>query len=98
MSGVKGRSGGARPGSGRKPKAAALSPHMNPLEFLRAVWMGEIDANSDQVKAACAALPFVMQKPGEGKKKDAKDAAKQAASDGVYSTPKAPTRDTRTLN
>ena len=86
MAGVKGRSGGpranaggARPGAGRKPKEPAASTHEDPLEYLRAVWMGHVDANMAQVSAAKAALPFVHQKLGEtGKKEQKADAAKDA--------------------
>lgn len=80
MAGVKGRSGGARPGAGRKPKQPSVTSYTDPLEFLRAVWMGDIDATAQQVRAAQAALPFEHQKLGEGGKKDKQaDAAKEAA-------------------
>lgn len=98
MSDPKGKHGGFRPGAGRKPKPAALSGDDDPLTFLRKVWKGEIDANSDQVRAATAALPYVAQKVGEGKKKDLEDAAKNVAASGKFSTPESPKRDPRTLN
>ena len=79
MAGVKGRSGGARAGAGRPPKQPVVTAVLDPLEFLRKVWSGEIEANASQVRAASAALPFVHQKLGEGGKKDAKDQAAQKA-------------------
>jgi phage terminase small subunit len=83
MAGMKGRSGGARantggarpnsggsrPGAGRKPKPSAPCAEGDPLEFLRNVWTGQVDANATQLRAAAAALPFVHQKLGEGGKK-----------------------------
>lgn len=79
MAGVKGRSGGprpnsggARPGAGRKPKEPAISSFDDPLEFLKAVWQGQIEANASQVRAATAALPFLHKKLGEGGKKERK--------------------------
>ena len=80
MAGVKGRSGGARPGAGRKPKPPAATAINDPLDFLRAVWKGEIQANPGQIRAATAALPFTHQKLAEGGKKDAAaDAARKVA-------------------
>ena len=73
MAGVKGRSGGARPGAGRKKKEPAVNPHADPLDFLKAVWTGEVEATVAQVRAATAALPFkhkklgASDKPGPGK-------------------------------
>lgn len=88
MAGVKGRSGGpranaggARPGAGRKKKEPPINPHNDPLEFLKAVWMGEVEATVAQVRAATAALPFKHRKLGEGgKKEDAEERQKAAAS------------------
>jgi len=94
MAGVKGRSGGARPnsggaraGAGRKPKAppaesanAAELGSSDPLEFLRSVWRGEVNATATQVRAAASALPFVHKKLGEGgKKEQTKEAAGKVA-------------------
>lgn len=67
MAGVKGRSGGARAGAGRKPKQPAVNGHGDPLDFLQAVWTGEVEATVAQVRAATAALPFKHRKLGEGK-------------------------------
>jgi phage terminase small subunit len=87
MAGVKGKSGGprknaggARPGAGRKPKEPVVTSYADPLDFLRAVWTGEVDASATQVRAAQAALPFKHQKLGEGGKKEQRqDAAKKVA-------------------
>ena len=84
MTGVKGRSGGARPGAGRKPKEPAVLPlsvqYDDPLAFLKAVMN---DAGSEakiRVDAAKALMPFVHQKLGEGgKKEQQKEAAHKAA-------------------
>jgi hypothetical protein len=74
MAGVKGRSGGARPGAGRKPKQPTPTKHNDPLDFLRAVWKGELQASPNQVKAASAALPFIHPRQGEGGKKNKRQA------------------------
>ena len=62
--------GGRRPGAGRKRKLPVLNDYPDPLEFLRAVWSGQITPTALQVRAAVAALPFVHAKLGEGGKKD----------------------------
>lgn len=81
MAGVKGKSGGARPGAGRKKKEPAPAAFADPLDFLREVWQGNIDASATQVRAAQAALPFLHQKLGEsGKKEKRNEAAKGVAS------------------
>lgn len=56
------------------PKATAAD---DPLEFLRQVWNGTIDANANQVNAAKAALAYMHRKLGEGGKKDQKQEAAQ---------------------
>lgn len=90
MAGIKGKSGGARPGAGRKPKAVELLDlssvlskaltHKDPQGFLLAVMN---DGSSDaklRVDAAKALMPFMHQKVGESGKKDEKaTAAKKAA-------------------
>ncbi|WP_066339214.1 hypothetical protein [Azohydromonas lata] len=43
---------------------------VDPLEFLRAVWKGELDPSPAQVKAAAAALPYVHPRKAPGKKED----------------------------
>lgn len=96
MAGVKGKSGGPRPnsggkrvGAGRKPKSSlpesanpepAFSGYSDPLDFLQAVWSGQIEATATQVRAASAALPFIHQRMGEGGKKEQKtEEAKKVA-------------------
>lgn len=75
MAGAKGRSGGARanaggarPGAGRPKKEAPVNPYKDPLEFLQAVWTGEVEATVAQVRAATAALPFRHKKLGASDK------------------------------
>lgn len=53
----------------------------DPLEFLRFVWAGRLDASPTQIRAAAAALPFLHKKLGEGGKKDqTQKAAEKVAS------------------
>ncbi len=68
MAGTKGKSGGARPGAGRKPAAPAVTGEKDPLKFLQMVWAGEIEASPTQVRAASAALPFTHPKVDGAKK------------------------------
>lgn len=84
MAGVKGKSGGARPGAGRKPKP---KPEPVPLggldmlEMLQQVALGYVDATPLQVRAAIAAVQYTHAKKGEGGKKEEKqDAANKVAS------------------
>lgn len=93
MSGTPGKSGGARPGAGRKPKEKPTFPAPasadDALKFLLGVMN---DANQDprlRVKAAIAAAQYTHVKKGEGGKKEEKaDAAKKAAD--RFSAPVAP--------
>ena len=81
MAGVKGRSGGSRPGAGRKsaPKRApvpvAVGPEQDMLKLLQEIALGHIDATTIQVRAAIAAVQYTHPKVGEGGKKEAKQAA-----------------------
>lgn len=81
MAGVAGRSGGARPGAGRKPKnadSAALSiGDRDMLELLQDVALGRVEATSLQVRAAIAAVQYTHVKRHDGGKKD--DVAKRAS-------------------
>jgi len=86
MAGVKGRSGGARPGAGRKPKPKA--PPKPPaqvsdadmLKLLQDIARGIVDATPIQVRAAIAAVQYTHTKRGDGGKKEAAaEAAKQVA-------------------
>lgn len=80
MAGVKGRSGGARAGAGRKPKQPAVTGGTDAKVFLEQVIAGLIEASPAQIRAAQALLPFQHQRLGEGGKKDEKaDKAKKAA-------------------
>ena len=94
MAGVKGRSGGARPGAGRPKKEPTIlqlaATYNDPLPFLRAVWN---DSGTDlrvRVNAAKAALPYLHQKPGETGKKEAAKARATGAGVGVFSPIAAP--------
>ena len=84
MAGKPGRSGGARPGAGRKPKEPAIitlaATYDDPAKFLRAVMNDSGSEARLRVDAAKALMPFVHKKLGEGGKKEQKDeAAKKVA-------------------
>ena len=85
MAGVKGRSGGARPGAGRPPKEPTIlqlaSQYEDPRAFLRAVMNDAATDVKIRVDAAKALMPYEHQKPGEtGKKEAMAEAAKKVAS------------------
>lgn len=86
MAGKPGRSGGARPGAGRKSNPPALSAAealltKDPLEFLTAVMNDPATDMKIRTDAAKALMPFKHRKLGEGGKKEEKqDAAKKVAS------------------
>lgn len=87
MAGVKGRSGGARPGAGRKPKPKEppkqpeQAASRDPLEFLLDVMQGAIAPTREQMRAAIAATQYKHPKKGDaGKKEGATEKAKAAAS------------------
>lgn len=87
MAGAKGRSGGARPGAGRKPKpevekkTIATSGNQTPLEFLLSVMNDNEIEDKLRLEAAKTAAQYVHPKKGEGGKKDeAADRQKEAAS------------------
>lgn len=85
MAGVKGKSGGARPGAGRKPKpqpeVQKLSASLDMLSMLQQVALGQVQATPLQVRAAIAAVQYTHAKKGEAGKKD----EKQSAADRVAS-------------
>ena len=94
MAGKPGRSGGARPGTGPKPKEAQklnipvpvgdTLAHKDPKVFLLAL-MNDLDADVKlRADAAKALLPFMHAKLGEGGKKDEKQSAAKAASAGKF--------------
>lgn len=87
MAGKPGRSGGARPGAGRKPKPPDKPLTIkadDPLEFLLEV-MQDPEANPTlRVRAAIAAVQYKHHKKGEGGSKDAKNKAAQDAGGGRF--------------
>lgn len=71
----------------RQRKDPVKTSYEDPLEFLQAVYRGEIDATNAQITAAKAMLPFVHKKVGEqGKKEERKEAAKEASGGKFTST------------
>lgn len=98
MAGVKGKSGGPRPGAGRKKvepafiapeaaKAVAGEP-LDPRPTLELIALGHMEVSPAQMKALLALLPYVHTKKGEGGKKDAQaDAAKKAGSKFAAAAP-----------
>lgn len=85
MAGVKGMKGGggARPGSGRKPKPKPESAPVAPvapvvieqgerdmLKLLQDVALGVVDATPIQVRAAIAAVQYTHTKRADGGKKE----------------------------
>lgn len=91
MAGVKGRSGGVRPGSGRKPKDRGCpAPGETPLAFLLAI-MNDTTADPVlRVRAAVAAAQYVHPKRGEGGKKEEQGKKAAEAAAGGFSTPTSP--------
>ena len=91
MAGITGKSGGKRPGAGRRPAEVQklnipvplgeTLAHKDPKVFLLAL-MNDLEADVKvRSDAAKALMPFMHAKLGEGGKKDQKDeAAKKAAS------------------
>ena len=86
MAGVKGRSGGARPGSGPKRKPpTVITPDVagpqvdggpfNPRPTLERIALGEIDVSPQQFKALMGLMPYTNAKKGEGGKKEQRQAA-----------------------
>jgi phage terminase small subunit len=97
MAGAKGKSGGKRPGAGRpkKPPEETIvdenGVEREPLDFLRAVYNGRIEATTVQVRAAVAAAQYVHAKKGEGGKKESDaDAAAKIASAGKFAPASSP--------
>lgn len=94
MVGVAGRSGGARPGAGKKPKpppkTVVMPEGMDMLDFLMKVALGHVEASPLQVRAAQAAVQYTHPKMGEGGKKDAKQKAAEEATAGRFSGAAAP--------
>lgn len=102
MSGVKGRSGGARAntggaraGAGRPPSPPVIldvAATNDPLQFLRLV-MDNSEADIKlRIAAAVALMPYVHPKKNDtGKKEDAQKAAKKAST-GKYASALPPMR------
>lgn len=72
MAGVKGRSGGARKGAGRKPRPPAIVDGEvgDAKGFLERVVRGELLPSAAQLDAAKALLPYQHRKLGEAGKKE----------------------------
>ena len=82
MAGVKGKSGGARAGAGRKPgpKPEPVAQDGDMLEILQNIARGLTDATPLQVRAAIAAVQYTHPKVGEsGKKGKVQDKAGDVA-------------------
>lgn len=91
MAGVKGRSGGARPGAGRPPKKPpSVDVLLDPLAFLEAVMRGLIDPSPSQLKAAIAAAKYRHQVPAAGGKKGEAAKNAQAVAGGKFGARSAP--------
>lgn len=91
MAGVKGRSGGARSGAGRKKVEPFPVPldlaqvkdgePFDPRPTLELIALGHMEASPQQFKALTALLPYTNIKKGDGGKKDEQAGkAKNAAS------------------
>lgn len=95
MAGVKGRSGGARPNSGPKPKQKPPEAELpavegqDPLDFLLSVQNDAAATPALRVRAAIAAAQYVHVKKHDGGKKDDQKEAAQLAAKGRFK-PSAP--------
>lgn len=94
MAGKPGRSGGYRPGAGRKPKdpadelTIATSGNQKPAEFLLTVMNDNMVADKLRIDAAKALLSAeVRRAENGGKKQEQADAAKKVASKFATATP-----------
>ena len=96
MAGVKGRSGGARPGAGRKPKPKEPAPPpavvatRDPLEFLLDVMQGTVVPTREQLRAAVAATQYKHAKKGDAGKKDGAADRAKAAGAGKFAAAQPP--------
>jgi len=93
MAGVKGRSGGARPGAGRKPAQVVpltVPEATTPLAFLLSVMNDPMAAPELRVKAATTAAQYVhTRRQDGGKKEEQQEAAKKVAA-GRFGMARAP--------
>lgn len=99
MAGKPGRSGGARPGAGRKPKAVTVvtptaaeidGEPFDPRPTLELIAMGHMEVSAQQYKALVALLPLLHARKGDGGKKDERAAAAKKASAGRFNAAPAP--------
>lgn len=82
MAGVKGRSGGARSGAGRKPSPPppAVEAEADSLAFLQKVFSDEAQPLAQRVRAAIAHAQYIHVKRAQGgKKKEQAEKADKAA-------------------
>lgn len=90
MAGVKGRSGGARPGAGRpkkEPVVLTLSAiYDEPDKFLRAVMNDSGTEAKLRIDAAKALLSAQVRRAENGGKKEAKTAAAKTAGAGKFAS------------
>lgn len=92
MPGVKGRSGGARPGAGRPKKdpaddlTIATSGEQTPAEFLATVMNSNMVADKLRIDAAKALLSAEVRRAENGGKKEAKAAAAKTAGAGKFAS------------
>lgn len=99
MAGMKGRSGGARPGAGRKKKPPVLLTNEPPakdgepdsLRVLRAIANDENLDYRTRLDAAKALAPYEAARKGEGGKKEQRQDAAKRVGTGRFA-PAAPPR------
>jgi phage terminase small subunit len=90
MSGVKGRSGGARPNTAGKPQPTSVPGSKDPVAFLLSVMN---DQNADgrlRVRAAGLAAQYVAVKRHDGGKKDERERAAERVAAGRFKASSAP--------
>lgn len=103
MAGTPGKSGGARPGAGRKPnpkpETTPIPAHiaqvvegqpLDPRPVLEQVALGLLEVTAQQYKALAALLPYVHTKMGEGGKKEAAEKAAKTAGAGKFGARQGP--------
>jgi len=92
MAGVKGKSGGARKGAGRKPDVAssADTSTLSPLEALLSIMNDPSVSVTQRISAAKAAAPYIHKKSSEPGKKSQKQEAAAAAGSGKYAPAEPP--------
>lgn len=98
MAGVKGKSGGARPGAGRKPKKGTeIAPEvakvvdgepLDPRPTLELIALGHMEVSTAQLKALTALLPYVHAKKGSATGKPAAPSKPAAPKYGVRQGPR----------